>query len=201
MRGKLFGLVAAAAAIGFSPSAAQAATVVGPAATVSSCTNFTFSVTIISCAGGYSGNMLQDSLTDPIGIAAVVALGGSNTGTFLEPKLDKGLSDQNGGTINFNTLLNGLTIFGLHAGGAGDGGQGTFFFSFNANNTDVITVTDRLNSNSTGLSNAALFKTGSGAVPEPATWAMMLFGFGGVGFAMRRRKSEDVTKRMRFANA
>lgn len=27
----------------------------------------------------------------------------------------------------------------------------------------------------------------AGAVPEPATWAMMLFGFGGIGFAMRRR--------------
>ena len=26
----------------------------------------------------------------------------------------------------------------------------------------------------------------SGAVPEPATWAMMLFGFGGIGIAMRR---------------
>ena len=26
-------------------------------------------------------------------------------------------------------------------------------------------------------------------VPEPATWAMMLLGFGGIGFAMRRRKS------------
>jgi PEP-CTERM motif len=29
----------------------------------------------------------------------------------------------------------------------------------------------------------------SGAVPEPATWAMMIFGFGIVGFAMRRRSS------------
>lgn len=26
------------------------------------------------------------------------------------------------------------------------------------------------------------------AVPEPATWAMMLFGFGAVGFSMRRRR-------------
>ncbi|QIK79897.1 PEP-CTERM sorting domain-containing protein [Sphingomonas piscis] len=26
------------------------------------------------------------------------------------------------------------------------------------------------------------------AVPEPSTWAMMLVGFGGVGFSMRRRK-------------
>jgi hypothetical protein len=25
-------------------------------------------------------------------------------------------------------------------------------------------------------------------VPEPATWAMMLLGFGGIGFAMRRRR-------------
>ena len=30
--------------------------------------------------------------------------------------------------------------------------------------------------------------TNAGAVPEPATWAMMLMGFGLVGGAMRRRK-------------
>jgi hypothetical protein len=27
-------------------------------------------------------------------------------------------------------------------------------------------------------------------VPEPSTWAMMLFGFGAVGFAMRRRRQK-----------
>ena len=27
------------------------------------------------------------------------------------------------------------------------------------------------------------------AVPEPSTWAMMLLGFGGIGFSMRRRRS------------
>ena len=27
------------------------------------------------------------------------------------------------------------------------------------------------------------------AVPEPATWAMMLLGFGAVGFSARRRRS------------
>lgn len=37
----------------------------------------------------------------------------------------------------------------------------------------------------------------AGAVPEPATWAMMLFGFGSVGFALRRRR--DTGTRVRFA--
>lgn len=32
----------------------------------------------------------------------------------------------------------------------------------------------------------------NGSVPEPATWAMMLVGFGGIGFAMRRRKAAAV---------
>ena len=29
---------------------------------------------------------------------------------------------------------------------------------------------------------------GAAAVPEPGTWAMMLLGFGAVGFSMRRRR-------------
>ena len=39
--------------------------------------------------------------------------------------------------------------------------------------------------------------TPSGAVPEPATWAMMLLGFGGIGGALRRRPK--ATARIRFA--
>ena len=34
-----------------------------------------------------------------------------------------------------------------------------------------------------------------GAVPEPATWAMMLLGFGGIGAAMRRRRATTVEVR------
>ena len=170
------------------PGTAQAVVQVGPAATVSPCTNFTFSVTIIACAGGYSGNMLQSSLTDPTGLAALVALGAPGTGTFLEAKLEN--LDSNTGVINFVTPLTGMTVFGFHAGGAGDGGQGTFFFSFNAGGgVDVITITDRLNSNATGLSNAALFQTAP--LPEPGTWAMMLLGFGAIGVSLRRRRGNQ----------
>ena len=35
------------------------------------------------------------------------------------------------------------------------------------------------------------------AVPEPATWAMMMLGFGAMGFAMRRR--QNMSARIRFA--
>ena len=33
----------------------------------------------------------------------------------------------------------------------------------------------------------------AGAVPEPATWAMMIAGFGMVGFAMRRSQKVSVS--------
>jgi hypothetical protein len=32
------------------------------------------------------------------------------------------------------------------------------------------------------------------AVPEPSTWAMMLLGFVGIGFAMRRRRSPELAQ-------
>lgn len=46
-------------------------------------------------------------------------------------------------------------------------------FSFTAQGTQI-----------TSFSASAI----SAAVPEPATWAMMLLGFGAIGFAMRRRR-------------
>lgn len=41
------------------------------------------------------------------------------------------------------------------------------------------------------------FSRATAAVPEPATWAMMLFGFGGLGYSMRRRSSAG--SRVRYA--
>jgi hypothetical protein len=32
----------------------------------------------------------------------------------------------------------------------------------------------------------------SGGVPEPASWALMIMGFGGVGALVRRRRNKSV---------
>lgn len=42
--------------------------------------------------------------------------------------------------------------------------------------------------NNPGWSHITFFNSGTGAVPEPGTWAMMLLGFGGIGVALRRRR-------------
>lgn len=39
-----------------------------------------------------------------------------------------------------------------------------------------------------GWSHITFFNSGTSAVPEPGTWAMMLMGFGAMGFALRRRR-------------
>jgi hypothetical protein len=42
---------------------------------------------------------------------------------------------------------------------------------------------------SNSVDNATLTVTSSAAVPEPATWALMLLGFGALGGALRRRRA------------
>ena len=55
----------------------------------------------------------------------------------------------------------------------------------------VINRRTAFNSDNTGL-RATITTNVPGAVPEPATWAMMLLGFGAVGSAMRRRSKVSV---------
>jgi len=63
--------------------------------------------------------------------------------------------------------------------------------SLNLDNVSLGSGTYRLTFDGSGAANAAAtgnFTFYAAAVPEPATWALMLLGFAGVGVAMRRRR-------------
>lgn len=61
------------------------------------------------------------------------------------------------------------------------GAGGTNYASVGSNNSDSVW-------NNQGLLGITFTRIES-AVPEPATWAMMLIGFGAIGLAVRRRRS------------
>lgn len=69
-----------------------------------------------------------------------------------------------------------------NAFGCGNGVNNTLTISTSLNESIIRSGVQSIN-------NAVV----TAAVPEPATWAMMLVGFGGIGFAMRRRKRHVTT--------
>jgi len=125
----------------------------------------------------------------------------SQTGAYAPPySLSTGsvlgsLANLNGtATLNFGNLtLSGLTVLGAHFGNNTDADNNNVsaFWLLNVTSpTHTITL-----ANGQGSSNAQIFAT-QAAVPEPATWALMLMGFGGMGVAMRRRRSATALPQM-----
>ncbi len=136
----------------------------------------------LACAGYFKGNLLNSAnLTEQTN--ALASIGLTWNGVTIE-KLDPGAP-----LLNFVKPLNGLTWIGIHYGkGQGpvnvEGGV-TAFYKF-----DAGTNRDTFNIAPGSISGVSLFATGPGtAVPEPATWAMMLLGFGFAGMMLRRRNA------------
>jgi hypothetical protein len=144
----------------------------------------------IACAGYYSGNLLNGSPEDIANQqAAIDSLPGDfqfdgDWGALAGNTI---LTLTNGNQLNFGETMFGMTIIGAHFGNvAGDAGNVSVFwlFDFGTEGADFVTLDDP-----SGWSNATLYTTGSPpGVPEPATWAMMLFGFGAAGTALRRSR-------------
>ena len=97
-------------------------------------------------------------VTDTDALAANQAIIASDSATF-SPYNQTGVTNS-GGTLLFTLLVPTTVTFGI-------------FDSPYYDNTGGISLS---------LSSV------QSAVPEPATWAMMLFGFGAIGFAMRRKR-------------
>jgi PEP-CTERM motif len=71
-----------------------------------------------------------------------------------------------------------------------DDGTNEFWRLANPITLDPSTYTLTINGNNSGAGSlgGSITIRPSVAVPEPATWTMMLLGFGAVGYAMRRRR-------------
>jgi hypothetical protein len=165
--------------------------------------------TFTSCAGYYNDNLFNNASNADIqaGLTALGAPAGIFTTFAAIPAANK-LSNLNGATvINFGQTLFGDTIVGVHFG-AGQGSPGfgkgppgpngkpknvdtSVFYRFDAGVAGISSFT----LNYSASSNAVLFQTGQPQppVPEPATWAMMLGGFGLLGATARRRRRVTVT--------
>ncbi len=89
------------------------------------------------------------------------------------------------GTIQSNGALQGSQQLGF---GFLNGG---ILASQDINFDNMVNSTYRIDLSGGGLTNTFFAQIGTGAVaavPEPATWAMMLIGFGAIGVSLRRRR-------------
>jgi hypothetical protein len=143
------------------------------------------------CVGFFQGNLLNDPGSDAQA-AAIAAFGVDFTDwqDYDLPGIKVELTDTEGELITFSEALFGQVVIGIHFGGGvfdpnwQGGGTGFFLFNFNEPTTSIVL-------NAQSGSAAVLYQNGV-AVPEPATWAMMLMGFGAAGFAVRRRRRTTV---------
>jgi hypothetical protein len=147
-------------------------------------------------------------MTAPAGAAITVrnyTVTGSGTGTF-SLNLDTSTSaysllslDLTFGDTSFATADAAILDLGggnLQIGGAAGGGAqpvllaGTNDFWFQFADIGLFSggvIFTQNHGQTQGSGTLYIFSTPA-AVPEPATWTMMLLGFGAVGFAMRRRR-------------
>lgn len=146
-----------------------------------------FDVATVNCLGFYSGNLVAESgpkLTEALGHVDDLDV----NATSLIDKIDW-TGNMDPYTIDFDTVLSGKTVIGIHFGGGNTGYNGTGFWLLDLpDNTDKISYTSTVQK---GISNAGLYLTSAPstpAVPEPATWATMLLGFGLAGGLMRRAR-------------
>ena len=146
------------------------------------------------CAGYYTDNLLGGSPADITAQQnAIHLLPGFGSYTVDWTALtNAGDIVSNGDVTALNALLanvGGQVLVGIHWGNVpGAAGNVSAFYLWNNVATGSIHLTS-----TEGWSNAVLY-TATPAVPEPATWAMMLLGFSGIGMSMRRKRNAPLAQ-------
>ena len=195
MRRSILAFMAATSVVGFStPAVAGKSNIQTLPAVTNPCDVGLTTPDAIDCAGYYpqnwnAGSPQQIALTQE----AIASLDGDFewdgdwNAVSGSTQLAADLGGPNDDQLSFGQTLFGLTVIGAHFGNvAGPAGNVSVFwlFDFGTEGADFITL-----DNTGGFSNAVLYTTGgTPPVPEPATWAMMLLGFGAAGTAMRRNR-------------
>lgn len=156
----------------------------------STASTYTFNYTMTNTSTSFSRVVSFGFDADPNIIPANITA----TGVFSNARSG---SISNGYSVE-DCVTTGNTCSGGGGGGVvpGTPGTGTFVLNFGAAtpNVTLSAFIDRYQA-------SVLTPGGSGVglpvrspVPEPATWAMMLVGFGAVGFGMRRRQSRTAPR-------
>jgi hypothetical protein len=162
------------------------------------CASGDLSTGVIACSGFFEGNLLGGSKAKLDGQSVGLKALGFDFGSDDWGSVTKIDSLNGSKTLNFGETLYGFTYIGLHFGGGGPTGvgNGTAFYKL-----DVGNGLENIFLKYQGSSGAVLYRTAQGptvnppgggnggaVVPEPATWAMMIGGFGLLGAAVRRRR-------------
>lgn len=144
------------------------------------------------CDGYFSNNVLSNSAADVAAQQSALdaLLGAGNYTVDFNALKDAGLVVSGGDLTALNNLLanaGGQVVLGIHWGNVPESGNTPYgnvsaFYLWDSATAGSIHLTD-----TQGYSNAVLYRS-TPAVPEPATWAMMLLGFGAIGMASRRRR-------------